>query len=122
MVDVAFAIPGDLNTPTGGYAYDREILARLPALGIRARHLQLAGQRHEIVAGRAEAVAQHHVELGALVAFGLQHHHVSRYQVSCFDPQTMAITNNCRMWGQHILDSIKGFFCFSFLNKADQSI
>nr|PZN74004.1 MAG: glycosyl transferase family 1 [Pseudomonadota bacterium] len=43
MVDVAFAIPGDLNTPTGGYAYDREILARLPALGIRARHLQLAG-------------------------------------------------------------------------------
>ncbi len=43
MVEVAFAIPGDINTPTGGYAYDREVLARLPEHGIRARHLQLPG-------------------------------------------------------------------------------
>src|SRR5690606_11382057 len=28
---------------TGGYAYDREILARLPNLGFRVRHLQLPG-------------------------------------------------------------------------------
>lgn len=41
MVDVAFAIPGDIATPTGGYAYDREVLARLPEHGIRARHLPL---------------------------------------------------------------------------------
>lgn len=43
MVVAVFAIPGDITLPTGGYAYDREVLARLPAAGIEATHLALPG-------------------------------------------------------------------------------
>ena len=43
MIDTAFCIPGDLDLPTGGYRYDRELLARLPGHGVAARHLHLPG-------------------------------------------------------------------------------
>ena len=39
----AFLIPGDLSLPTGGYGYDRRILARLPAYGIDVTHVPLPG-------------------------------------------------------------------------------
>lgn len=39
----AFAIPGDLGLPTGGYAYDRHVLARLAGHGVEVRHVPLPG-------------------------------------------------------------------------------
>src|SRR5262245_30480778 len=43
MTAVVFAIPGDIELPTGGYMYDRRVLALLPQMGIDVRHLELPG-------------------------------------------------------------------------------
>jgi glycosyltransferase involved in cell wall biosynthesis len=42
-VRAAFVIPGDLGLPTGGYAYDRHVLARAAAHGVDLTHLALPG-------------------------------------------------------------------------------
>lgn len=41
MSEIVFAIPGDIDLPTGGYAYDRRLLAEWRTAGIAARHLPL---------------------------------------------------------------------------------
>jgi glycosyltransferase involved in cell wall biosynthesis len=43
LIPLTFCIPGDIALPTGGYRYDREVLARLAAFGVNVRHLQLDG-------------------------------------------------------------------------------
>ena len=43
MTPAAFAIPGDITLPTGGYMYDRRVLALLAQFGVAAQHLELPG-------------------------------------------------------------------------------
>lgn len=41
MPDALFAIPGDIKSPTGGYAYDRRVMELLPDFGVMVRVLAL---------------------------------------------------------------------------------
>jgi len=43
MIDTAFAIPGDIAAPTGGYAYARKVLALLADYGVQPHHVPLPG-------------------------------------------------------------------------------
>jgi glycosyltransferase involved in cell wall biosynthesis len=43
MTSAAFVIPGDLSLPTGGYAYDRQVLALLAAQAVDCAHVPLPG-------------------------------------------------------------------------------
>ena len=60
---VTFAVPGDLSTPTGGYVYDRRVVAELSALGWQVDIANLGdGFPRPSVAERATA----HLQLAAV--------------------------------------------------------
>jgi glycosyltransferase involved in cell wall biosynthesis len=42
VIEIVFAIPGDLETPGGGYVYDRRVLELLPSCGVNAFHVPLS--------------------------------------------------------------------------------
>ncbi|MEM0905820.1 MAG: glycosyltransferase family 4 protein [Pseudomonadota bacterium] len=41
MRDIAFAVPGDINTPTGGYGYDRALISALARAGHTIHPIEL---------------------------------------------------------------------------------
>jgi glycosyltransferase involved in cell wall biosynthesis len=43
MTPAVFAIPGDIGLATGGYVYDRRVMALLGKFGVQVRHLTLPG-------------------------------------------------------------------------------
>ncbi|HJW80133.1 MAG: glycosyltransferase family 4 protein [Microvirga sp.] len=43
MLEVAFAVPGDIDAPTGGYAYARKLSALAPGFGVNLTHIRLPG-------------------------------------------------------------------------------
>lgn len=43
MPDAIFVIPGDLSLPTGGYGYDRQVLAHAAGAGLALTHLAIPG-------------------------------------------------------------------------------
>jgi len=56
---VVFAVPGDLETPTGGYAYDRRVIAELKLLGWQIDVIDLGdGFPHPTPAEREAAQAR----------------------------------------------------------------
>lgn len=87
MNDIYFAIPGDLNTLTGGYAYDRRLLAELHALGYALQHLPLSRQFPQPDSQTLADTAQQFAQLpdGSLVivdglAFGVMENIAEREQ------------------------------------------
>ncbi len=57
MTTVGFLIPGDLDLPTGGYAYDRALIAHLPAFGVAPIHVELSGRFPDPTMADLEACA-----------------------------------------------------------------
>jgi len=71
---VAFVVPGDLATPTGGYVYDRRIIAELRALGWHVQVLDIGEGFPRPTAGARDAARRRLAELGsgrAIVIDGL---------------------------------------------------
>lgn len=71
---IAFAVPGDLDTPTGGYRYDREVMRELAGRGHPLTHIALGAgfpfPTEAEIAGAAEKLAAVPAE-AALVVDGL---------------------------------------------------
>jgi glycosyltransferase involved in cell wall biosynthesis len=56
---IAFAVPGDIETTTGGYLYDRRLAEALRARGLEVRHLRLGDSfPHPDARDMADALAQ----------------------------------------------------------------
>lgn len=58
MINAAFMIPGDLNTPTGGYTYDRRLIESLREVGTPIHHVALDPSWPEPTAAALEGLRE----------------------------------------------------------------
>ena len=58
MTEVYFAIPGNIDQPTGGYGYDRRLIAELPSFGVNVKHVELPAGFPHPTQEECEAVAK----------------------------------------------------------------
>jgi len=57
--EIVFAIPGDLDTPTGGYVYDRRVIRELHERGVKLTHMRLGATfPHPTAEDTSDATAQ----------------------------------------------------------------
>ncbi len=56
MTEVYFAIPGNIDSPTGGYGYDRRLIAELASFGVNVNHIELPASFPSPSADDCEAV------------------------------------------------------------------
>lgn len=97
MVDVAFAVPGDLVAPTGGYAYARRLLALLPAQGVTVRHIQLpASYPHPTDADLAETerLVRQTSDGAVLLVDGLAYGAMPASLIRNFDRRVVALVHH----------------------------
>jgi glycosyltransferase involved in cell wall biosynthesis len=97
MVAAVFAIPGDISLPTGGYAYDREVLARLPAAGVEVAHLALPGGYPDPSAQDLERTAEQIAATppgAVLLIDGLAYGAMPAALIACFDRPIVALVHH----------------------------
>ena len=63
MTEVYFAIPGNIDQQTGGYGYDRRLIAELPSFGVSVKHVELPAGFPHPSPEECEAVAKQAAEL-----------------------------------------------------------
>jgi glycosyltransferase involved in cell wall biosynthesis len=91
---VAFVVPGDLATPTGGYVYDRRIIAELRALSWRVQVVDIGAGFPRPTAGAREAARRRLAELASerpIVIDGLA------FGVLATEAQELALAPRCRL-------------------------
>ena len=97
MTEVYFAIPGDIDTPTGGYGYDRRLLSALPSFGVDVKHVELPAGFPNPSLEECEAVAKGAAQLPAdatLLIDGLAYGAFSKDMVEAIAQRIIALVHH----------------------------
>ena len=97
MIDLAFAVPGDLQKITGGYAYARKLFQLLEHFDVAAHHLQLPGSfpfpNEEDLQTSSQVFSQVHPDT-ALMIDGLAYGALSRSAVDAIEQRIIALVHH----------------------------